>query len=86
MVLLKIIIFKIIVFISNEMVQLSLKFVSILLHHISSTTQLPPPPPITIIIISSSSNSSILLICEFFTLALADGFLLEFEWQQVSTS
>ena len=28
----------------------------------------------------------ILLLLEFFTLALADGFSLEFEWQQVSSS
>ena len=27
----------------------------------------------------------ILIIWEFFTLALADGFLLEFEWRQVSS-
>ena len=28
----------------------------------------------------------ILLLCEFFTLALADSFLLESKWQQVSSS
>ena len=28
----------------------------------------------------------ILLLCEFFTPALANGFLFEFEWHQVSSS
>ena len=42
---------------------------------------------IIIIIISSSSSSSInLLIWEFFTSALADGFIQETERQQVSAS
>ena len=36
-----------------------------------------------IIIISSSSNRSFYSL-EFFSSALADGFSLEFEWQQVS--
>ena len=41
---------------------------------------------IIIIIISSSSSSSITHSLEFFTSASADGFPLEFEWQQVSSS